>query len=94
MGDKPPITIVTEITVVKNVEDNPKQLASLGIANAYENSHNIDKLTETLDQFKGKMAEMKEVLRKEERVRRESKRKYEATILDYENIQQEYRILE
>ena len=83
MGDKPPITIVTEITVVKNVEDNPKQLASLGIANAYANAHNIDKLIETLEQFKGKMTEMKEVLRKEERVCRESKRKYEATLSNY-----------
>ena len=71
---------MTERTVVKNVEDNPKQLASLGIANAYENAHNIDKLTETLEKCKGKMAEMKEVLRKEERVCRESKRKYEATL--------------
>ena len=58
----------------------------MGIKNAYENAHNIDKLTETLEQFKGKMAEMKEVLRKEERVCIESKRKYEATLSDYEKI--------
>ena len=38
----------------------------MGIANTYANSHNIDKLTETLEKCKGKMAEMKEVLRKEE----------------------------
>ena len=55
----------------KNVEDNPKQLASLGIANAYVNAHNIDKLAQTLEQCKDKMVEMKEVLRKEERVCRE-----------------------
>ena len=40
----------------------------MGIANAYANSHNIDKLTEAIEQYKGKMDEMKEVLRKEERV--------------------------
>ena len=90
MGDQPPVTIGTERIVVKNVEDNPKKLASMGIANVYGNAHNIDKLIETLEQFKGKMTEMKEVLRKEERVCRESKRKYEATISYYENIQQEY----
>ena len=79
---------------MKNVEYNPKQLVSLGIANAYANAHNIDNLTETLEKCKGKMIEMKEVLRKVERVCRESKRKYEATLSDYENIQQEYQIIE
>ena len=71
IGNQPPVTTVTERTVVKNVEDNSKQLASLGIASAYANAHNIDKLTETLEQCKGKMAEMKEILRKEEVVCRE-----------------------
>ena len=49
IGNQPLVTTVTERTVVKNVVDNPKQLASLGIANAYTNDHNIDKLTETLE---------------------------------------------
>ena len=72
--NQPLVTIVTERRVVKNLEDNPKQLASLGIANAYTNAHNIDKLTETLEQCKGKMAEMKEVLRKEESLQRIKKK--------------------
>ena len=71
IGNQPPVTTMIERTVVKNVEDNPKQLASLGIANAYVNAHNIDKLAQTLEQCKDKMVEMKEVLRKEERVCRE-----------------------
>ena len=49
IGNQPPVTTVTERRVVKNVEDNAKQLASMGIANAYANAHNIDKLTETLE---------------------------------------------
>ena len=36
---------------------------------------------------------MKEVLRKEERVGNESKRKYEATLSGYENIEQDHQIL-
>ena len=32
MGDQSPVTTITERTVVKNVEDNPKQMASMGIA--------------------------------------------------------------
>ena len=74
MGNQPPFTAVPERTVVKNVEDNLNQLASMGIAAAYANSHNVDKLTETLEQCKGKIAEMKEVLRKEERVGMKSKK--------------------
>ena len=90
MGDKPPITTITKRTVVKNVEDNPKQMASMGIASTYAKAHNIGKLTEALEQFKGKMTEMKVVLKKEERLCRESKRKYEDTLLDYEKLQQDY----
>ena len=94
MGDQPSVTTVTERIVVKNVEDNMKQMDSMKIAYAYANAHNVDKLTETLEQYKGKMTKMKEVLRKEERVCKESKRKYEATLSDYEKLQQEYKILE
>ena len=65
------MTTVIEKTVMSNVEEHPKQLASMGIANAYANAHNVEKLTETIEQYKEKMAEMKEVLRKEERVGRE-----------------------
>ena len=59
MGNQPPITTMTKRTILKNVEDNPKQLASMGIATAYANAHNVDKLIETLYQYKGKMAEIK-----------------------------------
>ena len=86
MGIQPKITIVTEKMVVKYVEEDPKQMASMGIATTDANAHNISKLTKTLDQYKGKMAELKEVLKKEERVGRESKRKYEATLSDYEKL--------
>ena len=74
IGTWPPITTVTEKTVVRNVEEEPKLLSSMGIATTYANSHNVDKLTETLEQCKGKIAEMKEVLRKEERVGMKSKK--------------------
>ena len=45
VGTQPPVTTVTERTVMSNVEAHPNQLASMGIANAYSNSHNVDKLT-------------------------------------------------
>ena len=68
VGTQPLVTTVTERTVMSNVEEHPKQLASIGIANAYSNAHNINKLIETIEQYKGNIVKMKEVLRKEERV--------------------------
>ena len=44
---------------MKNVEENPDQLASMGIANAYANAHNVDMLLENIEQYKGKMVKMK-----------------------------------
>ena len=73
---------------MSNVEAHPKQVSSMGIENSYANAHNVDKLIETIEKYRGKMAEMKEGLRKEEKVGRESKRKYEATLSDFERLQQ------
>ena len=67
VGTQPPVTTVTEGTVMKNVEEHPRQLASMGITNAYANAHNVDMLLQNIEQYKGKMVEMKEVLRKEEK---------------------------
>ena len=66
----------------------------MGIANSYANAHNVDRLMENIEQDKGKMAEMKEVLRKEEKVGREPKRKYDATLSEFERHQQRHQILE
>ena len=56
MGTQPRITIVTKKTVIKNVEEDPKQMASMGVTTANANAHNISKFTETVDRYKGKMA--------------------------------------
>ena len=94
VGAQPVVTTVTERKVMKNVEEHPKELDSMGIANAYANSHNVDMPMENIEQYKGNMAEMKEVLRKQAKVGRESKRKYEATLTEFERIQQRHHILE
>ena len=49
IGTQPPVTTVIERTVMSNVEEHPKQLASMGIANAYANAHNVDSLVENID---------------------------------------------
>ena len=94
VGAQPAVTTVMERTVMKNVEENPKELSSMGIANAYANAHNVGKLMENIEKYKGKMDEMKDVLRKEEKVGRESKIKYEATLSVFERFQQRHKIIE
>ena len=54
---------------MKNVEEQPKELASMGIANAYANAHNVDRIMENIEQYNENMVQMKEVLRKEENMR-------------------------
>ena len=54
--------------VVKDVEEDLVQMASWGVAIAQVNTHNISKLKDIIDQYKGRMAEIEEILRKEERV--------------------------
>ena len=59
MGTYPGITTVIKKTIVRNIEEDPKQMASMGVATATANAHNISRLIETIDQYKGKMEEMK-----------------------------------
>ena len=67
VGAQPAVTTVTDRTVMKNVEEHPNELASMGNGNSYPNAHNVDRLMENIEQYKGNMAEMKEVLRKKKR---------------------------
>ena len=69
-------------------------MASIGIETTQVNSYNVSKLKGAVDQYKDKMAKIKESLRKEERVGRETKRKYDATLSDLERLQESYQILE
>ena len=50
MGTQPEITTMIEKTVVKNVEEDPKQMDSMGVATTTANAHNISRVTETIDQ--------------------------------------------
>ena len=86
IGTHTKITTVTERTIVKDVEEDMMQMASWDVATAQVNAHNISKLKEIIDQYKYIMVEIKEVLRKENRVGQESKRKYDATLSYFEKL--------
>ena len=49
MGDQLEIITMIEKTIVKDVEEDPKQMASMGIATAHANAHNISNLKGTID---------------------------------------------
>ena len=60
----PKVTMVTKKNVVKNVDGDPEQMASIDIATAQTNAYNVSKLKGAVDQYKYKMAQMKETLKK------------------------------
>ena len=86
MGTQLEGTTVIEKMVLKDVEEDPVRMASLGIATPQVTAYNVSKIKRAVDQYKDKMAQMKEILRKEERVGREAKRKYDSTLSDLEKI--------
>ena len=44
MGTQPKLTIDTEKAVMKNTNEDPKQIASISVAAAQENPYNVGKL--------------------------------------------------
>ena len=59
LGTQPEVTIITEKTVVQNVDEDPQKMASIGVATAQENAYNVSKMKGAVDQYKNKMAQMK-----------------------------------
>ena len=66
VGTQPEVTIVTGKTVIKYVDEDSKQMASIGVETAHVNAYNVSKLKGAVDQYKDKMAQMKETLKKEQ----------------------------
>ena len=62
-------------------------MASLGTTIAQVNAYNVSKMKVAIDEYKDKMAQMKETLRKEEKVGQETKRNYDVTLSDLEKLQ-------
>ena len=64
MGDQPIEIMVTEKTMLQGTNKYPKLLAMEGIVAAIANVNNVGKLVEDVDQYKDKIPQMKETLRK------------------------------
>ena len=57
--------MVTEKKVVHGTNKDPKLLARGGVASALENVDNVDKMVDDLEQYKEKISQMRETLKKE-----------------------------
>ena len=73
-GDQP---MVIEKTVLHGTNKDPKLLAMAGVASSLANVDNVGKLVEDIDQYKEKMFQMKETLRKERGEGKILKRKHD-----------------
>ena len=56
--------MVTEKKVVHGTNKDPKLLARAGVASALSNVVNVDKMIDHLEQYKEKVSQMKETLKK------------------------------
>ena len=65
MGTQPEVTTVTEKNFVKNVDEYPNQMASVGVATTRANAYNVSKFRGVVEQYEDKMEQMKVTLRKE-----------------------------
>ena len=65
VGTQPEVTIVTERLVIKGTNEDPQLMCLIGVAIAQANAFNVDKLKETIDQYKEKMVRVKDTLMKE-----------------------------
>ena len=57
--------MVTEKIVVHGTNKDPKLLTTEGVASALANVDNVDKMVDDLEQYKDKISQMKETLKKE-----------------------------
>ena len=52
MGTQPKVVTVTEKTIMKNTNEYPRQMASIGVGAAQKNAYNVNKLKGVVDQYK------------------------------------------
>ena len=86
--------MVIEKTILHGTNKDPKLLTMAGVASDLTNADNVGKLVEDIDQYKEKMSQMKETLRKEIREGKILKRKHDDILTDLERLKEAYQILE
>ena len=90
IGTKPDVITVTEKTIVKKTNQDPKLLALVRVATIQANANKVDILMEDPEHHKENMLKMKDTLVKERGEGLTLKRKHEATLSEFERLQKEY----
>ena len=80
--------MVTEKIVIHGTNKNPKLLARAGVASALANVDNMDKMVDDLEQYKEKISQMKEPLKKERGEGQSLKRKHEDSLSELEKFRE------
>ena len=92
-GEKQGI-MVTEKKIIHGTDKDPRLLAKESVASALANEDNVDKIMTDLEQYKKKVVQMKETLKKERGEGQILKRKHEYILNEIEKSREACQILQ
>ena len=87
------VMVIEKIVIHGNNKD-PKLLARESVASALANVDNVDKIVDDLEQYKKKVSQMKETLKKERGEGQILKRKHEDILSELEKLREACQILQ
>ena len=93
IGEKQGI-MVTEKTIFHGIDKDPRHLAKESVASSLTNEDNVDKIMIYLEQYKNKVVQMKETLKKERGEGQSLKRKHEDILSEIEKSREACQILQ
>ena len=93
-GEKPIEVMVIKKIVIHGTNKDLKLLMMVGVASALANADNVGKMVDDIEQYKEKMSQMKETLRKERGEGKILKRKHDDTLTELEKLKEAYQILQ
>ena len=94
VGDQHVEFMVTEKTFIQGTNEDPQLLTMASVAAAQANANNVSKLVEDVGNYKERMSQMKETLRKERGEGQELKRKHDDTFLEFEILKKAHQFME
>ena len=86
--------MVTEKKLVHGTNKDPKLLARAGVASTLENVDNVEKMVDDLEQYKEKISQMRETLKKDRGEGKNLKIKLEDSLRELEKFRETCHILQ
>ena len=86
--------MVTKKTIVHGTDKDPRLLAWAGVVSTLANEDNVDKIMTDLEQYKKKIVQMKETLKKERGKGLSLKRKHEYILSEIKKSREACQILQ